>query len=308
MRNPKVLARLYFTAGALGGAAWWASIPAFPVVQEATLGSLPVNLMALLDIPLFVIASALIASGLTRLVWVAVPWTLLITGFMIGYTLITGEAVWGTLIMVVASCGSVVALCLVRYGSIPIQHLLVGPFRFRAARNTRTGGHLFRTAAQMLVFWGLFLGVIPLLLLWGERYTGIHLTFPEPLTWAGAAIFIGASALGIWSAIAMAVRGRGTPLPADMATRLVITGPYRWVRNPMAVAGIMQGVGVGMMLSSWLTVVYALSGSLIWNWLIRPSEEADLAERFGTEYIRYQELVPCWLPKQPSPALSAGVQ
>jgi len=52
----------------------------------------------------------------------------------------------------------------------------------------------------------------------------------------------------------MAVLGNGTPLPAATARRLVIGGPYRFVRNPMAVAGLVQTVGVGLWTGSWTTV------------------------------------------------------
>ena len=84
-----------------------------------------------------------------------------------------------------------------------------------------------------------------------------------------------------------------------MPRRLVISGPYRVVRNPMAIAGITQGVAVGLMLGSWLVVVYTLCGSLVWNWVIRPFEEDDLAYRFGAEFEAYRSRVGCWIPRAP---------
>ena len=95
----------------------------------------------------------------------------------------------------------------------------------------------------------------------------------------------------------MSARGRGTPLPAAMPNRLVAAGPYRFVRNPMAIAGITQGVAVGLMLSSWLVIAYAIAGSLVWNFVVRPLEEADLEERFGDEFRRYRMSVRCWWPR-----------
>jgi protein-S-isoprenylcysteine O-methyltransferase Ste14 len=95
----------------------------------------------------------------------------------------------------------------------------------------------------------------------------------------------------------MSTFGRGTPLPSAMASDLVVRGPYRFVRNPMAVAGIVQGAAVGLMLSSWLVVVYAVCGSLVWNYAIRPHEERDLEQRFGEEFRRYRAAVRCWCPR-----------
>ena len=63
----------------------------------------------------------------------------------------------------------------------------------------------------------------------------------------------------------MSASGQGTPLLSAMPNRLVIAGPYRVVRNPMAVAGIAQGVAVGLILSSWRVVAHAVVGSLLWN-------------------------------------------
>lgn len=108
-----------------------------------------------------------------------------------------------------------------------------------------------------------------------------------------SSLLLTASALGIWSAAAMSTQGDGTPLPSATARRLVIAGPYRFVRNPMALAGIAQGVAVGLMIDSWLVVMYALCGSLVWNWVVRPLEEVDLEERFGVEYAAYACAVRC---------------
>jgi protein-S-isoprenylcysteine O-methyltransferase Ste14 len=95
----------------------------------------------------------------------------------------------------------------------------------------------------------------------------------------------------------MSSRGAGTPLPSAMPNHLVIAGPYRWVRNPMAVAGITQGVAVGLVLGSWLVIAYSMIGSLLWNYAVRPLEEADLEERFGAEFRQYRDAVRCWIPR-----------
>lgn len=77
---------------------------------------------------------------------------------------------------------------------------------------------------------------------------------------------------------------------------LVVSGPYRYVRNPMAVGSISQGVAVGLMASSWLIVLYAVAGAVIWDWFVRPHEEAELSSRFGASFASYRNAVRCWVP------------
>jgi protein-S-isoprenylcysteine O-methyltransferase Ste14 len=67
----------------------------------------------------------------------------------------------------------------------------------------------------------------------------------------------------------------------------------------MAVAGLAQGVAVGVFLGSPAVVLYALSGGPVWNVFVRPWEEADLERRFGEPYRRYRAAVRCWRPRFP---------
>jgi protein-S-isoprenylcysteine O-methyltransferase Ste14 len=295
-------ARVYFGVQALGGAAWWIAVFSSPWVRVTTLGSLDPVLVAAFDIPLFVVASGLAAVGLKPAAWVAAVWTLLVALALAGYATVTTEAGCGVLIMAAAAAGSVVALCLVALGRVPTEWITAGPFAFRTARR---GPHLLLTVLQMLGFWGLFLVVAPLVIAWLEQRWGLRVE--APTLWLGAVLLVLASALGVWSAITMATVGRGTPLPSAMPASLVVAGPYRWVRNPMAVAGIVQGVAVGLVLSSWLVVAYALIGSLLWNYAVRPLEEADLAARFRAEYGEYRDAVRCWVPRSPRPVTDRGL-
>lgn len=298
---PRAVGRLYFAVQALAGALWWILVPTVPVVRHATLGGLDPLWTAVLDLPLFVLASALAAAGLRWAVAVVTPWTLLVTLGMVGYATVTGLAGAGALAMIGASAGSLSAAMLLLWGRIPVERAMVGPMAFRPARRTEGSVPLLATLAQMLAFWALFLLVIPGPIAFAERRWGLSLDLPPTatsgLSVAGIVLVIAASALGVWSAVTMAQLGRGTPLPGAMAHHLVIAGPYRLIRNPMAVAGIAQGAGVGLILGSWMVLLYTVAGGVLWHVLVRPPEERDLAERFGQEYERYRARVRCWLPR-----------
>jgi protein-S-isoprenylcysteine O-methyltransferase Ste14 len=165
-----------------------------------------------------------------------------------------------------------------------------------------TAGHrlapIQRTAWQVVAFWSVFLIVLPAGLVAVETSLGWEVIFFQGLVWRlmGLFVLIAASALGLFSGAYMAWYGRGTPLPLDPTKHLVTTGPYAIVRNPMAVAGLAQGLAVGMLLGSWMVIAYALLGGPVWHFLVRPWEERKLNETFGETYEQYQSAVRCWLP------------
>ena len=247
------------------------------------------------------------ALGMRAAAVVSASWTSVVAIALAVYATVTTEAGWGVLIIAAAAAGSIIALCFVLLGRVPTSWIIRGPFAFRRAfiRST-TATHVATTFVQIVVFWGTFLVVIPLAITVFEQRWAVALPFPSIASPVGAAVLILASAvlilasaLGIASAFVMSTLGNGTPLPSAMPNRLVVAGPYRWVRKPMAIAGIVQGVAVGL-LSSWLVIAYAVIGSLLWNYAIRPLEESDLEERFGEEFQQYRDTVRCWIPLVPN--------
>ena len=293
-------AQAYFAMQAIAGFAWWTAVFVSPVVREATLGSLDPVAVAVFDIPLFVMASAVAAFGHRAAAVVSAGWTAVVAVALAVYATITTEAGWGVLSMGAATAGSLIALSVILLGHIPTAWIIRGPFAFRPAIiRLTTAPYVISTFGQIILFWGFFLAVVPFAIALLEQRWAVALPFPLFAGPAGVAVLVLASALGIWSAVVMSTLGNGTPLPAAMPNRLVIAGPYRWIRNPMAVAGIVQGAAVGLILESWLVVAYAVVGSLVWNCVVRPLEEADLLDRFGEEFERYRDTVRCWVPRVP---------
>ncbi|MEY2849753.1 MAG: hypothetical protein RI885_2420 [Actinomycetota bacterium] len=234
--------RAYFAVQSVAGALWWVAVFVVPQVRVSTLGSLPPVIVAIADIPLFVGASALAAFGLRWAAVVATGWTALVAVSLAVYATITGEAGLGVLAMAAAVGGSALALTLILLGRVPTEWIARGPFAFKLAdAGAATIAHVGRTTAQIIVFWSLFLGIIPGVLVVLEARWGFALPPSGVVSGIGVVILILASALGLWSAAAMSITGGGTPLPSSMANSLVIAGPYRFVRNPMAVAESCRG-------------------------------------------------------------------
>ncbi len=169
---------------------------------------------------------------------------------------------------------------------------------FRQAAETSTNWILIKTLVQVVIVWSIILVVFPYLITIIENKLAIeqfHFPFQKPIT---VVLFVAISSLGVWGSIVMSKVGKGTPLPLDHAKHLVVLGPYTFVRNPMAVSGVGQGLAVALFLGSPLVALYALMGSLIWQLIFRPLEEDDLRQRFGIEYETYCENVKCWIPRR----------
>lgn len=176
---------------------------------------------------------------------------------------------------------------------------MAGKVHGREARPASPLWNLAKTLAQTAIFWTVFLLVLPTLIYSCETALGLGDWRFAGDVWrgAGVALFVLGGTLGLVSGSVMALQGLGTPLPMDCPRQLVVAGPYRYVRNPMAIAGIGQGVAVGLFLGSPAVIAYALAGGPVWNYFVRPWEEVDLAERFGESYQRYRSAVVCWLPR-----------
>lgn len=59
-----------------------------------------------------------------------------------------------------------------------------------------------------------------------------------------------------WSAFHFAISGKGTPAPIDPPKRLVIRGPYHYVRNPMYIGGVLILTGESILFGSATLILY----------------------------------------------------
>ena len=94
-----------------------------------------------------------------------------------------------------------------------------------------------------------------------------------------------------------ALQGFGTPAPVMPPERLVVTGFYRFVRNPMYVAVTALVAGQGLLFGSVPVLVY---GAVLWAGFfafVVAYEESVLAEQFGDDYRHYQANVRRWWPR-----------
>ena len=118
-----------------------------------------------------------------------------------------------------------------------------------------------------------------------------------PLVVLGAGLFAMGMGIALWAGYYLIHHGDGTPFPLDSPRRLVTNGPYRFVRNPQAIAMVLMVIGETLIIKSsvlWfllpLTVLYLEA-------LVGPFEARQLARDFGPDYYSYASRVPKWLPR-----------
>jgi protein-S-isoprenylcysteine O-methyltransferase Ste14 len=165
---------------------------------------------------------------------------------------------------------------------------------FRKSKSQSFKLNILKTILQIICVWFTTLIFLPWLILTAEgKYIEFHNDY---FTIIGVLFLTFFSIFGLISAYVMVKYGDGTPLPLDQTNSLVIRGPYSFVRNPMAIAGVGQALAVGFVFHSIPILFYSLFGAVLWHFVVRPLEEKNLVERFGEPYILYQKSVPCWFP------------
>ena len=111
------------------------------------------------------------------------------------------------------------------------------------------------------------------------------------------AIAAGAGALlALWCVFAFVRIGKGTPAPFDPPRRLVVRGPYRFVRNPMYIGGGLALGGAALFYESASLLAYAAAFLLAAHFFVVVYEEPTLRRGFGAEYEAYCQRVRRWRP------------
>jgi protein-S-isoprenylcysteine O-methyltransferase Ste14 len=94
-----------------------------------------------------------------------------------------------------------------------------------------------------------------------------------------------------------ALQGIGTPAPVLPTRHLVVTGLYRYVRNPMYVGVVSAVLGQSMILENLVLLGYAALVWFISHLFVVTYEEPALRRTFGKEYQFYCANVPRWIPR-----------
>jgi len=105
--------------------------------------------------------------------------------------------------------------------------------------------------------------------------------------------------VALWCVFTFARHGKGTPAPFDPPRLLVVSGPYRYVRNPMYIGAVTALLGAALYWSSTSLLAYAVIFLVCGHLFVVYWEEPVLSNTFGCQYEDYCHHVRRWLPRLP---------
>ncbi|MGA2475799.1 MAG: isoprenylcysteine carboxylmethyltransferase family protein [Terriglobia bacterium] len=141
----------------------------------------------------------------------------------------------------------------------------------------------------------LFFGWIALLVRTFDQSFGVSL--PAATEIPGAVLLVVGATLVLACAGVFISRGRGTPAIFDAPRAFVAIGPYKYVRNPMYIGGLILLIGFGLFERSISILFLTLPLFLLVHLFVLFYEEPTLTRKFGSSYQEYRKAVRRWIPR-----------
>jgi protein-S-isoprenylcysteine O-methyltransferase Ste14 len=118
----------------------------------------------------------------------------------------------------------------------------------------------------------------------------------DAIGWLGIGLLVAGLALHVWSNLTLA---RAEAAPDGTRSSLAAVGAYRYVRNPIYVAGFVLLLGTDLLYPNWRStdLVAAVVLLALFHLRVVRFEEPTLRRRFGAIYDEYCRRVPRWAPR-----------
>lgn len=148
----------------------------------------------------------------------------------------------------------------------------------------------------------IFLIAFPAFIIWGASYIDrwfhlLRFVFLPANAIIALLLVVPGLLLVEWTVWLQLSVGKGSPIPVVAPRRLIVEGPYRYSRNPMASGATMVYLGVAV----WSGSLSALALASIYPTFIviytKLIEERELEKRFGSEYLAYRARTPFLIPR-----------
>lgn len=158
---------------------------------------------------------------------------------------------------------------------------------------SRHGGFLaFRSILFVFLIPGTVAAYIPFLILQSSpNATGPGLSIGSAL---GACLLITGVVVLLRCVWEFFAAGRGTLAPFDPPRHLVVSGLYRFTRNPMYNGVLLVLIGEALLFRSWTLAKYAALVLAMFHVMVIAYEEPTLESQFGESFRAYKRSVPRW--------------
>jgi len=151
------------------------------------------------------------------------------------------------------------------------------------------------SAVFLVIAPGVVAGVVPWWISrWRMQAPLLHFS---PLRWVGVLLIAAGVPVLLDSFARFALKGLGTPAPVFPTRHLVVSGLYRYVRNPMYVAVAAVILGQGLLFGGVRVLEYAVLVWLGFHLFVLLYEEPTLRRSFGAEYELFFANVGRWIPR-----------
>jgi protein-S-isoprenylcysteine O-methyltransferase Ste14 len=148
-----------------------------------------------------------------------------------------------------------------------------------------------------VLYYGATLAGLPSAVLYAEDQLGLGRQGVAWLRIAAVVLAVIGIVLQLWCITLFQRLGRGTPSPLLPPRHLVLTGPYRWLRNPMNAGEVVVFLALAAWFGSRALVAYAVLALFVFHTFVVLYEEPRLARQFGDRYEAYRRHVARWMRK-----------
>jgi len=156
---------------------------------------------------------------------------------------------------------------------------------------------ILTTPVAALVFFGIIV-LFVFASLWLDKWlTFLHFGSNLWNTGLGWFLLIVGWLIMFWPVIAF-FSTRGTPVPFNPPPKLITTGLYAYIRNPMLLGLFIFMFGLGILFGSLSLIFIFTPLFIVINVLyIKAIEEKEMEKKFGAEYLEYKKRVPMFFPR-----------
>ncbi len=78
--------------------------------------------------------------------------------------------------------------------------------------------------------------------------------------------------------------------------KLLVSGPFKYCRNPMTLGTIIAYTGIAILVGSWFSMLFVVVFAALLIAYLKTIEEKELLLRFGSEYAEYKKNTPFIIP------------